>query len=155
MAEVRTMEEGALRAVQASGVGATWATASAPASALFGFVKAFNYTSARTITTISDRGIPSHHKETDRAPIDITFQFLWTGRIPSAIQSSGASVSMWHLEYRASALEIGNGTTGDFQQVYGAALTQVRFNEATDGSTIDLTFRALGIGAFTGSGYLS
>lgn len=155
MPEVRVMVEGSLRVVQASGSGATWATASAPVSALLGYITDFTYTSAQTVTTISDRGRPTHHKLTEFAPIDISFSFLTTGAFPSAVSGSGATVPMWHLEHRASAAEIGNGTTGVYNEILGFALQSYQFTEGKEGNKIALKGRALGIVRDTGSGFLS
>jgi len=154
MAEVRVMAEGTLRLVQASGSGASWATASAPASALMGFCKSFSYTSAQTVTTISERGIPNHNKITEKAPIDVTFQLLWTGVFPTAASGASATVPMWHLEHRASAAEIAAGSAF-YHQFYGGALQSIKFTEATDGNTIDLTYRCLGMNGGTASGYIA
>lgn len=153
--EVRVMREGELRFVRASGVGSTWATASAPVSGIMGYVQSLSFTSAQTITTISERGTPNHHKLTERSPIDVTFECLWTGSFPTAVSGSGATLPMWHLEHRASAGEVGNGTTGDFHQFHGAALISHQWTEAREGNRIALTFRCLAYVGPTGSGFLS
>lgn len=153
--EVRVMMEGTLRFVRQSGSGRTWATASAPVSGLLAYVQSFSYTSAQTLTTIRERGVPDHHKITEKAPIDVTFQCLFTGQIPTAISGSGATVPMWALEFRASAAEIGNGTTGTYIQFHGAGLQDLKFGEAKEGDTLDFTLRALALNGPTGSGYLS
>lgn len=155
MSEVVIHAEGTLRFVQASGTGNTWATASAPVSGTLGFIKALSYTSAQTIVTVTERGIPSHHKITERAPIDVTFQFLITGRHFSALSGSGATVPMFHIEARYSAAHIGNGTTGHYLHLFGVAMESIAFAEAPEGSTIDIKGKALGMGQWTGSGYLS
>lgn len=152
--EVHTLQEGTLWWVQASGQGASWATASSPASGLFGYVQSFNYTSAQQIVTIADRGIPTHHKLQAKQPIQISVEFLWTGRIPSALSGSGATMPMFHLEHRASAAEIGNGTTGDYHQFYGAALNSNKLTENEQGNRVTFDLVALGMLGPTGSGYI-
>lgn len=153
MAESRVQAEGTLRFVQASGVGRTWATASAPASGLVAFVQSFSHTSAANFVQIADRGVPDHHKKVSDSPIDVTFNCLWTGAFTGALTASGATVPMWHLEYRASAAEIG-ASSGFYYQYHGAVLTNNGFTEAAEGSTIALTFRALAMNGPTGSGYI-
>lgn len=153
--EVRVYSEGTLRFVQASGSGRTWATAATPASGLLAYCRSFEYTSAQTVQTVMERGNPDHHKVTQRAPIDVTFRCGWTGGNPTALSGSGATVPMIHLEHRASAAEIGNGTTGVYHQFIGGALISQKLTEGTDENTIDLTYRFLGMQGPTGSGYLS
>lgn len=154
MGEVRVKREGTLWFVQASGSGRTWATATSPTSGYLAYVQSMAYTSAQTITTIMERNNPDHHKVTQVAPIDVTFTLLYTGGIPTALSGSGASVPMFHLEYRASAPEIGNGTTGAYFQFIGVALQQHQFTEADDGDTVAFTTRALAMTGPTGSGYI-
>lgn len=154
MAEVRVASEGSLWYVQASGSGRTWATAATPVSGLFAYVSNFKYTSAWTDTVIMERGVPDHHKITQRAPIDVTFDILYTGNIATALTGSGASVPMWHLEHRASAPEIGNGTTGAYYQFIGVALGQHQFSENPEGNSISFTTKALAMIGPTGSGYI-
>jgi len=153
--EVRTFPEGTLRAVQASGSGTSWATATTPVSALFGYVQAgLSKTSARTVNTIMDRGIPDHHKFGEATPPEWSFTFKVTGVFPSALTASGASVPMWHFEHRASAPE--NGTqTGVYSQLMGAIVISQNFTENPDGNTIQMTVRGLRQTIGTGSGYLS
>lgn len=154
MAEVRTLREGELRYVRASGSGAAWATASAPVSGLLGYVQDFSFTSAQTITTIMNRGSVDHHKMTQLSPIDVTFRFLWTGGNFSAVSGAGATVPMVHLEHRASAAEIG-ATSAFWHQFHGAALVSTQLQEAAEGDTINMTFRCLAMIGATASGYLS
>lgn len=158
MSEVRVQAEGVLRYVQASASGGNasglrvWATASAPASGVFAYVQSFSFTSARQMATISDRGLPTHHKETSKDPINVTFQCFWTGETPLPASASGASIQAWHLEFKAANPE--EGGTGRYYQFYGAAVQSVAFAEAAEGDTIDFTVMALGMNGATGSGYL-
>lgn len=155
MTEVRVKAEGTLRQVQASGSGRAWATAAAAPAAILAYVQEFSVTSAQTITTIMERGVPDHHKVTQKAPIDVTFRCLWTGGTPTALTSSGTTIPLFHLEHRASAAEIGNGSTGMFHQFHGAALQSVQLQEADEGNSINLTYRCLAMVGPTGSGFLS
>lgn len=155
MTQVRAKIDGSLRFVQASGSGRAWATAASPISGLMGFIEAFSFTSGQTITTMMERGVPDHHKVTEKAPIDVTFDFLWTG---SAYQSvlataSGASLPLSHFEVRYSALEL--STTGFYYQFHGGAIQSIKFNEAKEGNKVSMTVRALAMTGPTGSGYLS
>lgn len=154
MAEVRVMQEGTLRFVQASGSGNSWATASAPASGTVGYVQSFSHDSGQKITTISERGIPVHHKLTEKSPIKVTFQFLHTGSTFSYLTASGATMPLVHLEWRASAAELGAGS-GVYYQYYGCALESIKVKEANDGNTVDMSFVTVGMVGATASGYLS
>lgn len=154
MGEVRTMLEGTLRFVQASGSGRTWATGAAAPAGLFGYVESFTYTSAQTVTTIKDRGIPDHHKVTEKAPIDVSFDLLSTGSAFSFLTASGASVPMIHLEHRASAAEL-IAATGYYYQFHGVAVQSLKFTEGKEGNKISVQGRALAMVGPTGSGYLS
>ena len=153
--EVRTMQEGILRWVQASGSGTTWATASAPQSGVVGYVQSFSHTNpnAKEYTTIRDRGVKTHHKFMQDPDLEVTFEFLWTGTYayPTAT-ASGASVPMFHLEYRASAVE--NPGTGYYYQYYGCVMNADNLTENAEGDTVSLTFIPLKINGPSGSGYL-
>lgn len=154
MPEVRVQSEGTLRFVRGSGAGASWATAATPVSGLLAYVRSFSFTSAANIATVSERGIPDHHKLGSKTPIDVTFQCGWTGGYPSAASGGGHTVPLIHLEHRASAAEIGDGTTGFYHQFHGAALISTRLNEGETENTIDLTYRCLAMVGPTGSGYI-
>lgn len=152
MAEVRTLAEGTLRWILASGSGTTWATASAAASGTFGYVTEFSYTSGQRTVQISDRGVPTHNKVVGKDAIQVQTTFLWTGHIPSAISGSGASVPMFHIEHVANAPE--NGNTGRYHQFHGAVVGSQQLSEAEEGNTIQLQFMALAMNGPTASGYL-
>lgn len=153
--EVRTLAEGTLRYVQATGSGRVWATGTTPVSGVMGYVQAgMSIQSARTVTTIMERGVPDHHKITEAAPITTTYTFKHTGVIPTAVVGAGASVPMWHFEHRASAVE--NGTvTGVFHQLIGSVIESINWTENADGNTVQITLKSLAANLFTGSGFLS
>lgn len=158
MAEQRVMMEGSLWWVQASGSGRTWATASAPASGLVGLVTDFSFTSGATITTIMERGVPNHHKLTERSRIEPGFSFGWTGTnaMPSAVTGTGASLPMFHLEFKAARNEDGTGLgSGFYYQFHGAALQSFDFKEAKEGDSITLKAACLAMNGPTASGYIS
>jgi hypothetical protein len=143
-----------MRAVQASGSGRSWATGTTPPSALLGYVQSFTFTSAQNVVTISERGVPDHHKVAAKTPIDLNVNYLWTGGGLTALTASGASMPLYHMEYRASAPEIGNGTTGFYYQFMGAALVQAQLTEQAEGTVIAAQYRCLAMVGSTGSGYL-
>lgn len=155
MPEARTLLEGELRWVQASGSGRTWATAATPASGIVGFCAGVTITSGQTITTIMNRGIPDHHKKTEAAAIDISFDMLWTGTyaLPTA-SGGGASVPMWHYEFRTSAPELG-AASAYYYQFYGCPMVSVDIKEAKEGDTVSIKTKALGMSGANTSGYLS
>lgn len=159
--EARVQSEGTLRGVQASGTGRTWATAASPASALYGYVQnGMSITSAQTVVQIMERGVPDHNKVTEKAGIKVSIKQLHTyltGQVTplNVLTASGATVPMQHLEWRISAAEIGNGSTGMYYQFYGVANESIKINEDTKGNTIDYSFVCLGYTGPTGSGFLS
>lgn len=158
MPEVRIQAEGTMRWVQQSGSGRTWATASAPQSGLYGFVQSFSFTSAQTVTTIMERGLPDHQKVTMKAPIDVSVEFLWTGSAAgqqAPATGSGATVPMLALELRASAGDMAGSPSAWYYQFHGAALQSIAFTEAAEGNRISVQFRALAMVGPTASGYLS
>lgn len=159
--EVRTKLEGSLSLVQASASGgnasgaSVWATGSAPPSALnIAYVESLQYTSARTINTISNRGKPTHHKNGGAQPIQFTLGLKWTGAWTGFATASGATMPMIHAELKYSEGELGGGTARFFQ-IYGIAEQQMQFSEADDGNMINLTFVALGMSGANGTGYLT
>lgn len=153
--EVRVMSEGTLRWVQQSGSGRTWATGATQPSGIVGLVQpGFTWSSAKTITTISERGVPDHHKVTEFAPIKGSFQVLATGTFPTQITSSGTTVPMMALELRHSAAELGSNSAV-YHQFMGVPFDSFKYTEAKEGNKYDVTFIALACTTFTGSGYLS
>lgn len=152
MAEIRTMSEGAVWWVQASGSGNAWATASAPASGLYGFVRSFTFTSGQTVQTVMDRGVPNHQKITSKQPISVNLNFAWTGTHPTAASGAGASVPMFHLEYKADRPEA--SASAYYFQFFGAAQQSNQFSEGEQEDTIQQSWVALGMNGPTGSGYL-
>ena len=153
MAEVRNMKEGELWWVAASGTGSTWATASAPSSGLFGYVRSMSYDSARTVTPVNERGVPTHFKEVSRDVIKVSVSFAWTGYHPTAVSGSGASMPMIHMEHKSKAPEDGN--TGRYHQFHGVAIGNLSMKEGDNENTMDYTMQALAMNGVTGSGYLS
>lgn len=161
MPEVRILAEGTLRGVQASGSGRTWATASAPASGLYGYVQnGMSLTSAQTVTTIMERGIPDHHKISEKAAIKVSvsqLQIYQTGfSTPFVLATaSGSTTLLQHMEWRISAAEVGAGTTGMYYQFFGVLPESIKVTEDSKGNKLDFSFVCLGYTGPTGSGYLS
>lgn len=151
MAEVRTISEGELWWVQASGSGRTWATAATPASGLFGFVRSMQFTSAQRVITPMERGIPDHHKVVGKDVINLQVSFDWTGTIPNAGTGTGASVPMFHLEHLARQPEIGN--TARYHQFHGCVVQQTQLSEGEPDS-ISMTMLALAVSGANTTGYL-
>ena len=154
MPEVRNATEGTLRWVVQSGSGTAWATASAPASGLVGYVTNFTFTSGRTITPISNRGIPAMHKFVSKEVITLSFDVQWgitADYPPTTSTGAGATVPMIGLELRSTAPEIGSSL---YQQFYGCAILSNAFTEANPANTQTWQMQALAMGPITGSGYL-
>jgi hypothetical protein len=110
--------------------------------------------SAQTVTTIMERGVPDHHKITEKAPITVTFKGLSTGLMSGYLTASGSTVPMLHMELRHSAGEIA-AASGFYYQFHGVAAQSIKFTENKQGNSVDLSFVALAMTGPTASGYLS
>lgn len=141
MSGVLNQRNGVLRWVAAPNISASaWATASAPASGVVGFVRSFSHDSGRTMHPVMDRGNPHHQIEGNRNAINVTFQMAYIG--------TGFPTGMVHLELRMS----GNDNE-QVHQYLGAAYTQENFSEAETENTMDMTWQALAM-LRTGSAFL-
>ena len=160
-AEVNIFAEGTFRVVQASGSGRTWGTGATPPSALLGYVQnGMNINSAQTVTTIMERGLPDHHKISEKAPIKVSITQLHTYQTATINQmailtASGTTVPLMHAEWRISAAEVGNGTTGMYYEFLGIATESIKITEDSKGNKLDFSFVCLGMVGPTGSGFLS
>lgn len=158
--EVRVHAEGALRWIQASGTGGGvggWATASAAATALVGFVQAdFAFASAQNVVTVKNRGVPDHHKIIGREAVDVTFTYLQavTGNMANPATASGASVPKVHFELLYDVAELPDPTAQYFQFNH-AVLVDRGFSEGEEGNQYSETWRALFMVGPTGSGYIA
>lgn len=153
--EARIFAEGALRWVQASGVGG-WGTASAAGTALMGFVQAgLKIASARNVTTVKDRGFPHHHKVVGAEPIDVQFTYLQavTANMAKPATGSGVSTPQSHFEIRHTDAEVAAASAQYWQLMNGVLLSQ-QWAEAEDGNTIQETWRFLSMTGPTASGYI-
>ncbi len=161
MAEVRTMQEGTLRWVQASGVGLTWSTASGAKSGLLGYVQAgFTFSYGNEFAQMYDRGVVKHNKLIRVTPPNGSFTVLegvtadWPEGAPIGT-ASGASVPMVHIEWKAAYTELG-GTSGYYYQLMGCPWPGgIQLTEAAEGNTRAYTFMALTATGPTASGYIS
>ena len=161
MTEARTYYEGALRWVQASGTGTlggtAFATASAPDSALVGFVRVgMSLTSARDVATIMERGKPSHHKGGAETPIEVQFTFLdavTANKPPTNVTGAGASFPAVHFELKSDEPELG-AASARYIYLTQAALITDNWGDAEDGNTNQMTYRALKMHGWTATGFL-
>ena len=152
MGEARNSTEGTLAWVQASGSGKTFATASAPASAVFGFAENFRFASAVDRAVIMDRGIPSHYKLNSRTVIDWSCDVLYanTGEWPMLwTTASGSTTPMGHLQLKMTAPEMGSSL---YYVLIGAALDSFEFTETTPANKLALKGRALAMSGVNTSG---
>jgi hypothetical protein len=155
--EVRVFAEGSLRFVAASAPNGGWITASAPASALVGFVQAGTQApSAQTVLTIYDRGVPNHHKVTRKEAHEFTFTFqeAVTANDPAlrVATAGGATVPLLHFELKSKAAEDGSAI---YYQLHHCSLVSNNWTEGEDGNNRQQTWRALSYVGPTASGYLS
>ena len=155
MPETRNAYEGKLSWVQASGLGKSWATASAPASGVIGFVTNFTFNSALDRQVIKERGVPSHHKIVAKNEIPVSFdvQFAVTADWPAPATASGTTTPMIHLELRMSAGELG-AASAIYAQFYGWPVNAFDFAETNPANTLKFQGNALGMSAWNASGYL-
>lgn len=154
--EVRTFAEGTLRWVQASGR-ANWATASAPVSAMVGFVKVgASFNSARVVNTVMDRGIPNHHKFASETPIEVKFTYLQavTANFCNPATGSGVSTPQAHFEVRIQDNEVAAASAQYYQFTNGILITR-GWTEGEAGDEMAETWRFLDMVGPTASGYLS
>ncbi len=154
--EARTFAEGALRWAQASGTGG-WATASAAATALMGFVQAgMTMTSARRVETVMERGTPHHHKNLGADPVEVQFTYLQavTANMANPAIASGVSTPQAHFELRSTDVESPTLTAQYWQFMNGIMLRR-GLTEGENGNQIQETWRFLTMTGPTGSGYIA
>ena len=154
--EARVFAEGALRHVQASGTGG-WATASAAATALVGFVQAgTTFNSAQNVQTIMERGRPHHHKVVGQEAIEVTFSYIQavTANIPNPATASGVSTPQAHFELRHTDAEDPT-KTAQFWQFMNGVLLRRGWTEGENGNIFQDTWRFLTMLGPTGSGYIA
>lgn len=155
--EVRVFAEGSLRWAAASASGGAWATASAAPTALVGFVQAgMAAPSAQRVTTIMERGVPSHHKVIgkDAGEIVFTIQEAVTANDPAlrVATAGGATVPLMHFELKSKAAEDASAL---YYQFLHCALVSNNWTEGEEGNTRQQTWRYLSYVGPTASGYLS
>ena len=154
MSEVINAAQGRIDWVKASGTGSSWQTASAPVSGTFAFVRSMTIASGATVAVIDDRGTPNHKKQTNREPITVSLVAAFTGTVPTGVTGSGHSVPLYHLEYKGLQPEVGNGTSGQFIQIYGIDFQNWSMAEGDTENTNTYAFEGLGMTGPTGSGFL-
>ncbi len=154
--EARVFAEGSLRWVQASGV-AGWATASAPQSALLGFVQVgARFNSAATMTTVKERGVPNHHKKLGAEVIEVQFTYLQsvTANMANPATGSGVSTKQAHFELRHQDDEVAAASAQYFQFANGMMKSR-GWVEGDNGNQLQETWEFLSMVGPTASGYLS
>lgn len=158
MSEVRIFSEGALSWVDASAHSGGWLTASAPNSALIGFVQVgTNIASARQIATISNRGKPSHHKVVGDDAIEVQFTYLEAvsgNMAPVDNTAEGAAAPMSHFEVKTVENELGS-PTARYIQLHHGALVSRGWTDGEEGNQFQETWRFISYNGPTASGYLA
>lgn len=156
--EVRVGAEGILRWVAASASGGGWVTAATPVSSMgpVGFVQMGQaHNSAAKRVTVKDRGVPSHHKNIGREPIEMTFTILEaiTSFNPALQKATagGASLPLLHFEHKATAAEDGSAI---YRQYHHCTLITDGWTEQEEGNQIKQTWHCLSMNGPTASGYL-
>ena len=175
--EIRVWREGELRWVEASGTGVNaWQTASAvPASTgtgyntaawaarsgTIGYVRAgLSFDETWNYATVSDRGLPKHHKYQGKEPVETTFEILFgiTADMPSANTAVGPSALgvsrvAYNFELKMREEEVATAS-GIYYQFHKSQVLRRGLSESEDGDTMGFTVRSLDTNGPTGSGYL-
>lgn len=156
--EVRVQAEGTLRWAGASAPNGGWITAMTPVSSsgAVGFVQAgMSHQSATKRVTVSDRGVPNHHKNIGREPGEVTFTFLEaiTANNPALYKTTagGASLPLVHFEHKATAAEDGSAI---YRQYHHCTLISDGWTEQEEGNAYQQTWRFLSMNGPTASGYM-
>ena len=154
--EVRIYAEGALRWAQASGTGG-WNTASAPATALVGFVQAgVAFNSAANMLTVKDRGVPHHHKKLGAEPVTVDFTYLQavTANMANPATASGVSTKQIHMELRYQDDEVAAASAQYYQFMNGVLLSR-GWTEGENGNAFKESWSFLSMTGPTASGYIA
>lgn len=154
--EARVFAEGALRWAQSSGTGG-WNTASGAVTALVGFVQVgTTWNSARNIATITDRGVPHHHKTIGSEPVEVQFTYLQavTANMANPATGSGVSTPQAHFELRHTDAEVA-AASGQYHQFHNGTLLQRGWTEGENGNQFQETWRFLAMVGPTASGYIA
>lgn len=142
MPEIRNLPEGVLSWVQSSGTGG-WATASAPASGLVGYVQGgMNFQQPRQYETVYNRGTAGHFKlvrvENGKLSFDVLYG-ITADYPPTAITASGVSTNQIHLEWKVTAPEIGGVQYWQFMNCVQAT-PKVTENERGDQASFEFQY---------------
>lgn len=156
MPETRTMIEGNVRWVQASGNGSAWVTASAAPTGLLGFVTNMQWgIRQQEHIAIMNRGQFSHWKAGDKGVLAGSFDLIYgiTAEYPpTAVTAGGASLPIIHLEHKMLASEVG-ATSGVYHIFAGVVIDSVQITEGKPNS-MTFNFQAATVIGPTASGYL-
>ena len=156
MSQVFNLADGHFALVPASGLSASgtglhalgWRTA--PGATAIGplvYFEGLQVTSARTIRTIMNRGIPSHHKLVDRQALRLTFSYLHTG-------GEGIPTDLLHAQFGAIADDFsGNVAARDFTHFTHCVLENQDLNEQPENNMRNVSMLALQM-FHSGSGLL-
>jgi hypothetical protein len=157
MSEVRVFAEGALRWAVASGSGQAWQTASGGATGLLSYVEAgMTNASARKVTTIMERGYPSHHKIVGADAPTIQFSYKESNIAQAPVYTAtadGASIPLLNFELKSDADE-GDATAVWRQFIRGTRVSQ-QFTEGEEGNMVQETWNFIAMSGPTGSGYIA
>ena len=144
MAEVFNAREGILSWVSASANTSGWSTAaSSPSGIAIAFVRDFTYTSAQTISTTMNRGVPHHHKKVDAQALAVNFSYDYSG-------GNGVPDYNVHLEFMMS----GANAASAFMQFHNCIRPNRDFSEVAEANTMSDQFVAVSMTEATASGYL-
>lgn len=119
------------------------------------YITNLTFTSGQNLIVANNRGVPSHWKQGDKTPIDVSFTLneAITGEFPEPQSGSGASMPIYHFELKQNAPE-NPAVTGIYYQFHGVALASMAWTEG-DLNERAYTMQALAMVGPTASGYLS
>lgn len=157
--EVRVFAEGSVRWAVASGTGVAWATASAAATGLVGYVQVGStFSRGRTVFPVQERGVVDHFKSVQpKLARDFTLTFLQgnTGSYPpTATTGAGASLPLVHFEVKHNLPEVGSASATYHLFVF-CAFESEQWTEEQDGNKYQQKWKAIDIIGPTASGYLA
>ena len=151
MSIVFNLADGHFGLVAASGISGGWVTAASPpysASPLLYF-EGLSVTSARQVTTVMDRGVPAHHKVTQRNPLQLSFSYLHTG-------GPGIPLMLLHSQFAADAEDLSYSTIAqrDFTYFTHCIVANQDLAEQPENNMVNVTMHALTM-FHTGTAYLA
>ena len=147
MSQVFNLADGHFALVAASGISGSGAADTLPLNFLtapnvmtagvLDYFEGLSVTSAQTIRTIMNRGVPSHHKRVDRQALRLSFSYLFTG-------GSGIPEGLHHAQFGAIADDLaGTVTQRQFTHFTHCILENQDIAEQPENNMVNVSMLAL------------